>query len=723
MRRIGIVLTSVLFLAAEANAAVFLSEVFINPPGSDDDTREFIELQGTPGMKLDGYAVAVANGTLMKYYPLNSIPPIPSLAPEIDEFFSLDGLSLGPNGLLVIGIGSSAFYPTLLSDTHFQRWDTLWNGGLDTPGKLSNDGSNTILLLRNRPGITQADPTAPGGLRWGKDIAHDAELIRPVIDLQDGLAKDQYGDGNPDKGQPDGMGGYTLDLKGASTSTIADDLEVVDEVSYEQDRGWEYDLDGRHVDNGSTSNRFPARHVHALDDPQGFNPDVLTRVDCRTKGPGWTPVNGATGEMANGNNWQDTATEQWIRGDSVGSGGAYYYDNGANTNPDAIQPYRTHVPLWLNDGAGADYNFAAMNTYPIMAGRVNPLAIPFIPGDADRDGDCDADDIARIVAVFGNADWIFSNSFAEAPEGDSGNPAVQIRPWDVDATGDNGIEASDLQWTLNFQGDSTGRIVGRRYDSTTPTPPGAGVYLKSNNGVACTVSVTASVPGGRNLESLRVGDSFELTVSARVTSGANTAAGQQNGVMQYVHDLTISTGGVVKVVGVQSLGAFTTTRSSIQSLQGVNGDRGVALINGYATDFTQGLSSSASLYRVTLKAIGLGNADASVSASTAAGFAAGTPAGLKVGHTDFAGNPAAATYPGAIRLTVLYVPSDFDLDGDVDLGDFTEFQRCFNGPNNPPAGPPTCVNADSDEDGDVDLTDFTAFQACFNGPNRPPACS
>jgi len=59
---------------------------------------------------------------------------------------------------------------------------------------------------------------------------------------------------------------------------------------------------------------------------------------------------------------------------------------------------------------------------------------------------------------------------------------------------------------------------------------------------------------------------------------------------------------------------------------------------------------------------------------------------------------------------------DFDGDGDVDLTDFTQFQLCFGGSNNPPA--PTCppgVDADCDNDGDVDLADFIIFQQNFTG--------
>jgi len=70
-----------------------------------------------------------------------------------------------------------------------------------------------------------------------------------------------------------------------------------------------------------------------------------------------------------------------------------------------------------------------------------------------------------------------------------------------------------------------------------------------------------------------------------------------------------------------------------------------------------------------------------------------------------------------VRVEVLdAVPPDFEPDCDVDLSDFTQFQLCFGGSNNPPA--PTCpegVDADLDHDGDVDLSDFLIFQQCFTG--------
>jgi len=86
--------------------------------------------------------------------------------------------------------------------------------------------------------------------------------------------------------------------------------------------------------------------------------------------------------------------------------------------------------------------------------------------------------------------------------------------------------------------------------------------------------------------------------------------------------------------------------------------------------------------------------------------------------------PGADPPEATIALHVTVEPpsyrGDFDLDQDVDLGDFAYFQACFNGPNRSYALPGSCDRPDLDSDNDVDLSDFGAFQACFNGPNRPP---
>ena len=58
-----------------------------------------------------------------------------------------------------------------------------------------------------------------------------------------------------------------------------------------------------------------------------------------------------------------------------------------------------------------------------------------------------------------------------------------------------------------------------------------------------------------------------------------------------------------------------------------------------------------------------------------------------------------------------------DLNGDdrMDLLDYAQFQRCFNGDGAGDLGF-NCTVFDNDEDIDVDLTDFEYFQPRLTGP-------
>ncbi len=726
--RIRFLLAGIALLwGSQVHATVYINEVFINPPGSLDVTREFIELAGTPGRKLDGYAVAFLAGAQEKYYPLDSIPPYPVPSPEIDEFFSLDGLALGRNGLLVLTISNKGNYPEVLADSAFRgNWASIWNGGADEPGKLQNDGSITVLLVRNRPGRTEQNPAHSLELKWGKSILMDAQLERPVLDPQDDVLKDQWGDGDLDVGEANGLGGYTLDMVGALTAgDFTDDLEVVDEVSYEHGRGWEYDTDDRRVDEGSPHGGLPERRVHALDDPQGFNPDALARVDYRTTGPGWAPTPGAIGSMFNGNNWQDTATEQWVRGEAtlvIGSQGPeFFFDHSPNSNEDSVQPYTTNVPSWLDDGYDVDYDFSEPATYRITPGRMNPLSIPYVPGDVDRDGDCDGNDLAKMLSVFGDDDWIFSNAFDESGEGNDGDPGQQVRPWDVDCTGSEGIECSDLQWVLNFQNCPDGRIEGVMYDDETPAD--SGVRLNSNASVECEVTVTINVLSGRPLDGLAVGDVLEIDVAVEVVAGFDQTAGSENGVMQFAHDLQASVANIVHVESVEPLGAFTIGRPALLTLQGPDGSLGISNIHGYTTSFTEGLATAAVAYRVRMQANEVGAVELSIAPAAAQKFAESTPYGLKVGHTDQHGDPFNALYPDPVAIAVTDVPfvvGDCDGSGDVTVDDAACFIDCLDEPDVPASV--ECARADVDGDADVDLSDWAEFELLLdNRTSRDPS--
>jgi len=69
---------------------------------------------------------------------------------------------------------------------------------------------------------------------------------------------------------------------------------------------------------------------------------------------------------------------------------------------------------------------------------------------------------------------------------------------------------------------------------------------------------------------------------------------------------------------------------------------------------------------------------------------------------------------------IVFSKADFDLDGDVDLEDFGDFQACLSGDSRPYE--PGCENTDLDTDDDVDLADFGVFQSCMNGSNNLPDC-
>jgi len=97
------------------------------------------------------------------------------------------------------------------------------------------------------------------------------------------------------------------------------------------------------------------------------------------------------------------------------------------------------------------------------------------------------------------------------------------------------------------------------------------------------------------------------------------------------------------------------------------------------------------------------------------GLAIGTyAAGLSVA------DPNASNTPQTVNVTVhVRSHSDFDLDGDVDLGDFAHLQLCFGLPGQVP---PACTNADLNPDSSIDAGDFNVFLPCMAGPDHTPGC-
>jgi hypothetical protein len=217
--------------------------------------------------------------------------------------------------------------------------------------------------------------------------------------------------------------------------------------------------------------------------------------------------------------------------------------------------------------------------------------------------------------------------------------------------------------------------------------------MNPNSGVQCTVTAGVAEACGR--ADVWVGSLVHVTMSAQVTAGANLSAGEENGVMQYIHDVELATAGVLEFVSVEPLGTFATTRTALEWPQGAGGDLGVHRVNGYTTSFTQGLGSVAKLYRATFKAVAPGSTNISVGASGEARLAASTPGGLKIGHTrnltvnapndistTSVGDPESVSYPATINVTVVNQHvGDINADSTFDIGDIATFTDVLVGAN------------------------------------------
>lgn len=189
---------SCMMLAAVAGsvaaAPVYINEIVTNPKGNDEEW-EYIELYGCPGESLTGYAVLVVVDD----------PDDTSNPAEIDEAFhfptSGTKYSLDEDGYFVIwntgysqsgGAGSAQNHANN-SEIYDFLPDTVTNNGADIntstdrheasfielqtaadqAGKLSNDGSITVVLLNNisdytiiekddTPPLTMGEPDYPG---------------------------------------------------------------------------------------------------------------------------------------------------------------------------------------------------------------------------------------------------------------------------------------------------------------------------------------------------------------------------------------------------------------------------------------------------------------------------------------------------------------------------------------------------------------------------------
>jgi hypothetical protein len=214
-----------------ASAQVVINEVMHDPPGAET-AWEFFELYGRPNMDLTGYAIACVKGGSDTNG--DGVPESPA---EIDEAFTLDGLSLGADGFLVLvndpfGDVPDYTHPTAtIADFAAQHIPTV-----DTAGNLANGDSTTYLLVRARPnhsisgGVSIYDP----GYSFRKDVDPDVNY-----------------DGKLDFG-----------IEGGAALAV-DPLQIVDDVAWSDNGGKEY---VRSSD-------------QEISDTQGFDPDAISRVN------------------------------------------------------------------------------------------------------------------------------------------------------------------------------------------------------------------------------------------------------------------------------------------------------------------------------------------------------------------------------------------------------------------------------------------------------------
>lgn len=254
---------ALLLTGGVCNAQVIINEVIQSVPGPDSDW-EYIELYGKPGMDLTGYAIGLFKGGAD-----TNGDGLPETIAEIDEAFTLDGLSLGSNGFLVL-VRDAAGEPFIFADpdatiTSFaaQHIPTT-----DTAGGLANGDSSTYLLVRARPNHSIVD---------GESVYAPGYVFRkepnPDVDF----------DGKIDFGNEGG---------GAAQ---VDPLQVVDDVAWSDNGGKEY---VRSSD-------------QEISDTPGFDPDAISRV-------AYFGTNPTRGDRVSGSNEvvsTRSADEEWIYGE------------------------------------------------------------------------------------------------------------------------------------------------------------------------------------------------------------------------------------------------------------------------------------------------------------------------------------------------------------------------------------------------------------------------
>ncbi|MBY0113385.1 MAG: hypothetical protein K2Y21_11225 [Phycisphaerales bacterium] len=369
--------------AAAGSAQVVLNEIWANPAGggsSGDDRWEFIELYGTPGMKLDGFMIATVFGGADDG---NDIPgPLPAgwdqgdELPEIDEAWTLDGLTIGSNGFLVLynnNGNNSLLAPLLPAATNRATFASKHIPTSDVAGRIKNDGSATFVLLRKRPFhtlvsngsggfVSQYDGNAGyvAGTRygWRKDVNPDVNYDGK-IDLN-GVGTTG---GNPNVPEiPVNSEDNSYAVIPTPPAMTLEPYQMIDDVAWSNGGGKEY-VRSQDQEISGTS---------------GFNPDAVSRV-------AYYGTNPNLGDRLNSSNVvvaTNSADEEFIYGDIlVNSARAYDTLNSAGpTIPGQVAGSRFNrrsgggflvTPGAFNDGTTTGAGAGAISQFRFVKGDFN----------------------------------------------------------------------------------------------------------------------------------------------------------------------------------------------------------------------------------------------------------------------------------------------------------------------------------------------------------------
>ena len=384
--------------AAGTQAQVVINEVYENPPGDaqgNDDVLEYIELYGQPGMDLTGYAVALfKGGSDGEFMPPNDIPDVYT---EIDEAFTLDGLTLGADGFLVIYNGTAAqsliplFTPAQATAVSF--FDAHIQNPNDINGNLQNDYSSTYLLIRKRPHheVIDGKSVYGSGYAMWKDTNQDVDFDGKIdFGIEIPLDRD-------------------IGIPFAPPPEMVDPLQIIDEIAWSNAGGKEYVRSSE----------------QEISSTEGFNPDAVSRLAYYGANPNLGLRINSNGQTVA----TRTADESWIYGEVKGASIDFTYDEMAYGAP-TDQSGDGFMDISIGSGD---------ETYMLTPGDFNdhaPTGITqfrFLTGDLDFDGDVDADDLGLFDAQLLDADFDATEDYIDPDSGmpiaDPNNPGMNFQSY------------------------------------------------------------------------------------------------------------------------------------------------------------------------------------------------------------------------------------------------------------------------------------------------------